>query len=59
MIVRFLRRLLVEDQSGATILEYGFLICLISVAMIASLHAFSNSLINTFNISTNGITIQQ
>lgn len=58
MIGRFLRRLLIEDQSGATILEYGFLVCLISVAMIASLHAFSNSLINTFNIATNNITLQ-
>jgi pilus assembly protein Flp/PilA len=58
MMVQFLRRLLIDDQSGATAIEYGFLVCLISVAMIASLHAFSNSLNNTLNISSNEMTFK-
>jgi pilus assembly protein Flp/PilA len=59
MNMRFLRRLLVEDQSGATAIEYGFLVMLISVAIIASLHTFTNELINTLTISSNGISQAQ
>jgi pilus assembly protein Flp/PilA len=58
MMARFLRRLLVEDQAGATAIEYGFLACLISVAIIASLNTLSNSLNNTLNKSSNSMTIQ-
>lgn len=58
MIVRFLRCLLVDDQSGATAIGMGFLVMLISVAIIASLHTFSNQLNNTFFITTNNITLQ-
>ncbi len=57
--LRLLRRLLVEDQSGATAIEYGFLVMLISVAIIASLHTFTNEFINTLNISSNGINQAQ
>jgi len=56
-MVRFLQRLLVQDRSGATMVEMGFLAALIAVAMIASLHAFSNSLNNTFNVSTKSLLI--
>ena len=55
--MRFLQRLLVQDRSGATMVEMGFLAALIAVAMIASLHAFSNSLNNTFNVSTKSLLI--
>lgn len=58
MIARFLRRLLVEDNCGATAIEMGFLVALISVAIIGSLHTFSNQLNNTFYIATNNIVLQ-
>lgn len=59
MILRFMRRLLVEDQSGATAIEYGILIMLISVAIIASLHTITDQMINTLNISSNSINQAQ
>lgn len=57
IVMRFLRRLLVEDQTGATAIEYGFLVMLISVAIIGSLHTFSNQLNNTLNTSTQNISL--
>lgn len=54
---RFLRRLLVEDECGATVIELCFLTALISVAIIASLHTFSNQLNTTFFAASNKITI--
>ncbi len=57
MIKRLLHRLLVEDRSGATAIEMGFLVALISVAIIGSLHTFSNQLNNTLNITTTNITL--
>lgn len=57
MTVRFLRRLLLEDQRGATAIELGLLTMLIAVAIIGSLHAFSNQLNNTFNTTTNNIAV--
>lgn len=58
MIMRLLRRLLVEDCSGATAIELGFLVALISVAIIGSLHAFSNQLNNTLFIAANNVVVQ-
>ncbi len=58
MIVRLLRRLLVEDRSGATAIELGFLAALISVAIISSLHTFSNQLNNTFYVSAKYLVVQ-
>ncbi|WP_421837165.1 Flp family type IVb pilin [Novosphingobium sp.] len=57
MIKRLLHRLLVEDQSGATAIEMGLLVALISVAIISSLHTFSNQLNNTLNITTTTVTL--
>jgi pilus assembly protein Flp/PilA len=57
MIKRLLHRLLVEDRSGATAIEMGLLVALISVAIIGSLHTFSNQLNNTLNITTTNITL--
>ncbi|WP_298165282.1 Flp family type IVb pilin [Novosphingobium sp.] len=57
MIKRLLHRLLVEDRSGATAIEMGFLVALISVAIIGSLHTFSNQLNNTLNITTTNIAL--
>lgn len=58
MMGRFLHRLLVEDESGATVIELCFLTALISVAIIGSLHAFSNQLNNTFGVTTKNISLQ-
>ncbi|WP_231624853.1 MULTISPECIES: Flp family type IVb pilin [unclassified Novosphingobium] len=57
MIMKLLRRLIAEDRSGATAIEMGFLVALISVAMIASLHTFSNQLNNTFLISAKNLLV--
>lgn len=44
----FLKNLL-NDESGATAIEYGLIAALISVAIIAALNAVSGSLTGTFN----------
>lgn len=49
MLRRFVGRL-AADTSGATAIELCFLTALISVAIIGSLHSFSNQLNNTFDI---------
>lgn len=55
MIMQLLRRLIAQDCSGATTIELGFLVALISVAIIGSLHTFSNQLNNTFLIATKNL----
>ncbi|MBY0393585.1 MAG: Flp family type IVb pilin [Novosphingobium sp.] len=55
--MKLLRRLIAQDRSGATAIEMGFLVALISVAMIASLHTFSNQLNNTFLISAKNLLV--
>lgn len=57
MIPRFLKRLL-RHTEGATAIEMGFLVALISVAIIGSLHAFSNQLNNTLFIAANNIVVE-
>ncbi|OYU35079.1 MAG: Flp family type IVb pilin [Novosphingobium sp. PASSN1] len=57
MMARFIRRLLVEDKGGATAIELCILTALISVAIIASLHTFSNQLNNTFAAASSKIAI--
>ena len=44
MLSTFVRRL-VDDQSGATAIEYGVILALIVVAMIAALQALANTTI--------------
>lgn len=56
MMARFLRRLLVEDRTGATAVEYGFLVMLLAVAIIGSLHTFSNKLNNTLDVATRSVS---
>ena len=39
----------VEDESGATAIEYGLIAALVSVAAIAALSSMGNQLSNMFN----------
>ena len=43
----FIKRIL-QDESGATAIEYGLIAALIAVAIIASLQAVGNNLSGTF-----------
>ena len=43
---------LLRDTTGATVVEYGMLIALLSVVIIVGLQSFSNQLINTWLIVT-------
>lgn len=45
MLSTFLKRL-VDDQSGATAMEYGLILSLIVIAMIAALQGVATSTIN-------------
>ncbi len=58
MMGRFLRRLLVLDSRGATVVELGFLVALIAVAIIGSLHAFSNQINGAFFALSNTIHVE-
>jgi Flp pilus assembly pilin Flp len=58
MMGRFLRRLLVQDCRGATVVELGFLVALIAVAIIGSLQAFSNQLNGTFFTLSNTVQVE-
>jgi pilus assembly protein Flp/PilA len=50
--MRLLRSIL-GDEGGSTAIEYGLIIAVLSLAMIAGFGAFSDSLANMFNsIST-------
>ena len=49
MSLKMSLRRFIRDESGATAVEYGLLTALISVAMMASLNAFSASLSDTFS----------
>ena len=42
-----------DDESGATAIEYGLIAALVSVAAIAALTLMGNSLKNIFNIVAN------
>jgi pilus assembly protein Flp/PilA len=46
--VMLLRRLLVEDE-GQTLVEYGLLVALIALAVIAALTVLGRRIANTFN----------
>lgn len=41
-----------RDEAGATVIEYGMLIALLSVVIIVGLQNFSNQIINTWLIVT-------
>lgn len=58
MMRRFLRRLLIEDRSGATLIELCFLATLVAVAIIGSVQIFSTKLNNTFHIVATEVVVQ-
>ncbi len=58
MMRRFLRRLLIEDRAGATLIEVCFLASLIAVAIIGSVQIFSTKLNNTFLIVATSVVAQ-
>ena len=45
-----LLREILNDQKGATAIEYGLIAALIAVAAITAMGALGNSLSNTFNL---------
>ncbi len=51
MLTRF-----VEDQSGATAIEYGLIAALVSVAAIGALTTFGGSLASLFDLVATTIT---
>ncbi|SIQ64350.1 pilus assembly protein Flp/PilA [Rhizobium sp. RU35A] len=48
--IRFLR-----DRSGATAMEYGLIVALVSVALIAGLGTFTDALQSTFAILSDAV----
>ncbi|WP_164924468.1 Flp family type IVb pilin [Sinorhizobium fredii] len=48
-------RSLVRNRDGATIVEYGLLAALISVALLVGLQGFSNELLNVLNLIADAI----
>lgn len=58
MMRRFLRRLLIEDRAGATLIELCFLASLVAVAIIGSVQIFSAKLNNTFHIVATNVVAQ-
>lgn len=50
MIMKFL-----QDESGATAIEYGLIAALIAVAIIAAVRAVGTELTNTFNEVASGL----
>ena len=56
MLSTFLRRL-VDDQSGATAVEYGVILALIVIAMIAALQSVANSTIDMWgNVESKSVS---
>ena len=51
----FIKQLL-QDESGATAIEYGLIAALIAVAIIASLQAVGNNLSTTFTTVSNSLS---
>ena len=54
MVLKLLRSLCL-DRAGGTAIEYGLLLALISVGLLAGLEAFSGALSNTFGTVTNSM----
>lgn len=48
--MRALLQRLARDSTGATVVEYGMLIALISVILIVGFESFSNALVNNWLI---------
>jgi pilus assembly protein Flp/PilA len=47
---------MIDDEDGATAIEYGLIAALIAVALIASMIAFGSSLSGLFNYVSNRAT---
>lgn len=47
---------ILQDESGATAIEYGLIAALIAVAIIASLQAVGNNLSTTFTTVSNSLS---
>jgi pilus assembly protein Flp/PilA len=48
-----------SDKAGSTVIEYGLIAALMSVAIISGVGAFGNSLSGAFNALSNTINDQQ
>jgi pilus assembly protein Flp/PilA len=48
-------RLFLNDSSGATAVEYGLIIAIISLSMIAGFATFTDALTNTFETVANNV----
>jgi len=59
MLSTFLKRL-VDDQSGATAIEYGLILSLIVIAMIAALHGVATTTISMWgNVESKSVSAMQ
>ena len=45
----------IEDESGATAIEYGLIVALIAIAIIAAMQGIGGNLTNTMNVATKGM----
>lgn len=48
-----LLRAIKADQAGATAVEYGLVLGLVTIAALGSMSVFANTLVNTLTISSN------
>lgn len=55
MISRLILRML-GDTRGATAIEYGLIVALIVIAMVAALQGFANANTNMWNLVTQKVT---
>ena len=46
---------LVRDENGATAIEYGLLLALLAVVLVATLDSINGSLVQTFGYATNSL----
>lgn len=54
--MRLLRSIL-RDEGGSTAVEYGLIIAVLSLAMIAGFSIFSDALTNMFNMISTKVTV--
>ena len=54
MVNAFLTRLM-RDESGASAIEYGLLIALVAVALVAALDSFGGTMTSTIGVAANSM----
>lgn len=54
MVNAFLMRLM-QDDKGASAIEYGLLIALVAIGLVAALDSLSGSFISTIGVATNSM----